>query len=450
MAETSALSFLALALATLLLDSGKRFRPSQLLIALTSGVSLLALCAYLYDVESLHAVRAGTAVALHTPFGFLVASLAILFARPENGVMAIVSSTSSAGMLIRRLVPAIIAVPIFLGWLRVVGERAGLYDSSFGVALLVLSNVIGLGSLTWFVAVSLQRAELSRKIVQLQLARREEDLATTLRDNLSERIEAQQSLTRALGRLQILSDLSNQFSAATTDLQGLLKLVARRLGEIIGDICSVRLVSHDGQRFDELRTSVYHKDPEIVREYHAILNSVPQYVGEGIGGRVVKTGDPVLVASLTTSEAAAQAPVQFRQFVERLGVSTLLCVPLKSRGRVIGVIGLSRMEGGEPYTADDQRFAQDLADRAAITIENAALLGDLEARVQELRQAEELRRLNDDLEAANRKTQEANRLKNEFLANMSHELRTPLNAIIGFAALMHAGKTGPLSEVHKE
>jgi len=45
---------------------------------------------------------------------------------------------------------------------------------------------------------------------------------------------------------------------------------------------------------------------------------------------------------------------------------------------------------------------------------------------------------------------EANRLKSEFLANMSHELRTPLNAIIGFAALMHKEKVGPVSPDQKE
>ena len=46
--------------------------------------------------------------------------------------------------------------------------------------------------------------------------------------------------------------------------------------------------------------------------------------------------------------------------------------------------------------------------------------------------------------------QESNRLKSEFLANMSHELRTPLNAIIGFAALIHGAKAGPISEQQKE
>jgi signal transduction histidine kinase len=54
------------------------------------------------------------------------------------------------------------------------------------------------------------------------------------------------------------------------------------------------------------------------------------------------------------------------------------------------------------------------------------------------------------LDAENQRIQEASRLKSEFLANMSHELRTPLNAVIGFAALMHGGKVGPMSDTQKE
>jgi PAS domain S-box-containing protein len=63
---------------------------------------------------------------------------------------------------------------------------------------------------------------------------------------------------------------------------------------------------------------------------------------------------------------------------------------------------------------------------------------------------EQLHRKNEEILEQYRRLQEANRLKSEFLANMSHELRTPLNAVIGFAELMHDGRTGPVTADQKE
>ncbi len=70
--------------------------------------------------------------------------------------------------------------------------------------------------------------------------------------------------------------------------------------------------------------------------------------------------------------------------------------------------------------------------------------------LSERHQNEALRLRATQLEADNRRVQEASRLKSEFLANMSHELRTPLNSILGFAELLHNGDVGPLEDQQKE
>ena len=59
---------------------------------------------------------------------------------------------------------------------------------------------------------------------------------------------------------------------------------------------------------------------------------------------------------------------------------------------------------------------------------------ELEDKVKE--RTGELEVTNKELQQANLKIREADRLKSEFLANMSHELRTPMNAIIGFTRLV--------------
>jgi signal transduction histidine kinase len=105
-------------------------------------------------------------------------------------------------------------------------------------------------------------------------------------------------------------------------------------------------------------------------------------------------------------------------------------------GFAIGSIGLALGLGYamswslvEPVTRMDARLREIAAGDFSrhVTVRNRDELGTLAANLN--RMSDELGRLYDQLEAANRH-------KSEFLANMSHELRTPLNAIIGFSDVL--------------
>ncbi|MGD8983883.1 MAG: response regulator [Desulfobacteraceae bacterium] len=82
--------------------------------------------------------------------------------------------------------------------------------------------------------------------------------------------------------------------------------------------------------------------------------------------------------------------------------------------------------------AQDLRVNIDEKDRYAEELRKLNV--ELEDKVRE--RTRELEAKNRELQIANFKIREADRLKSEFLANMSHELRTPMNAIIGFTRLV--------------
>jgi signal transduction histidine kinase len=90
-------------------------------------------------------------------------------------------------------------------------------------------------------------------------------------------------------------------------------------------------------------------------------------------------------------------------------VASVIIAPFMSRGRPLGALTLVRGDDGRAFGAAELTLAGELADRAAVAIDNARLY---------------------------RKAQAANVAKSEFLAIMSHELRTPLNAVLGYADLL--------------
>lgn len=126
-------------------------------------VAVLALIGYAYDVTSLVALGSRTGMALHTALGFLMLSLAIIAVDPTDGFMAILTSDTSGGQSARRLLPFTTLLLFVLGWLRIVGERAGLFGPGFGLPLMVISSIVVTSGVVAWHALLLHRADLKRR-----------------------------------------------------------------------------------------------------------------------------------------------------------------------------------------------------------------------------------------------------------------------------------------------
>jgi PAS domain S-box-containing protein len=81
---------------------------------------------------------------------------------PSNrGRVAPISRT-----VLTRLLPAVIVVPLVLGWLRLEGERAGFYSTGFGIGLMVALTIGLLSLFVWWTARALNRADAERAVAE--------------------------------------------------------------------------------------------------------------------------------------------------------------------------------------------------------------------------------------------------------------------------------------------
>src|SRR5215475_10412700 len=122
---------------------------------------------YVYETRVLHGVARDIPMALPTAVAFLLLSIGILCARPDRGLTAVVMSDDAGGVLARRLLPAAVLIPPFLGWLRLAGQQAG---TELSLTLSIVLNILLFTVLIWVISRSLNRADITRRMGERRLA----------------------------------------------------------------------------------------------------------------------------------------------------------------------------------------------------------------------------------------------------------------------------------------
>ena len=117
--------------------------------------AVLAVLGYVYGLHGLYAISHYTTMALHTALVFAFLCLGILFARPDRGLISVITSEFSGGQMARLILPLALALPLIIGWLRLRGEHAGLFGAELGFAFFATANIIIFTILVWVSAKSL-------------------------------------------------------------------------------------------------------------------------------------------------------------------------------------------------------------------------------------------------------------------------------------------------------
>ncbi|MGN6129693.1 MAG: GAF domain-containing SpoIIE family protein phosphatase, partial [Nocardioidaceae bacterium] len=210
---------------------------------------------------------------------------------------------------------------------------------------------------------------------------------TVLADTIAQALDRVHALAEAADqrtKLRFIADASAEL-AKNLDYQSTLTRVAYLAVPDYADWCSIQLLEEG-----ELRTiAVAHQDPAKVELALELQRRYPADPDAPVGAyQVLRTGTSELLPDIPDELLAevTHDPEQLR-LARELNLRSALTVPLKARGRVLGVLTWVAGEGGRRFGPADVSFGEDLARRAAVAIDNAQLHSEIREAAIRLQRA---------------------------------------------------------------
>lgn len=193
--------------------------------------------------------------------------------------------------------------------------------------------------------------------------------------------------------------------SASLDFEVTLQALTGLVVPALADFCAVDLL--EGARLR--RAAVSHRSPEAAPLLARLMSAefdqeMPPSVLE-----VLRTGEPTLVSAIDSFLSETDRVGALGEIARALEPRTVILVPMSVGGRSLGVLSMGMVGASRPYDSFDLSFARQLAENAALAIENARLF---------------------------RAAVEARQLRDDMLGIVSHDLRSPLNTIALTAAMI--------------
>ena len=260
---------------------------------------------------------------------------------------------------------------LLLGW--IVPAAGAIRGALTGVAVVAAACVVTVALFSVGVCMPMAAALFTVTLAGITLVTHAASVADRERAQAEGRLESRMHAIAGIGSLIVSS----------VDRTQLLDEIVRWVeGEL--DVPAVSILLMDERR-RQLRFEI--ASGEKGRE----VKSFTLELGQGVAGTVAATGEPLII------QDARKDPRQARDISDAIGfpAESILCVPMKLHGEVIGVIEALNKRSG-PFTAYDESMLTVLGQQAALFLESARLYSELQQRVDEATAG--LRQANQDLE----------------------------------------------------
>jgi GAF domain-containing protein len=170
---------------------------------------------------------------------------------------------------------------------------------------------------------------------------------------------------RTAQRQRYLAKASHDLSASL-DFGATVEHVASLIVPELADACSVMVIDGEGIK----PVAHAHIDPEREKLLR-LMSQRTDATAISYLTRIARTGEPIVAEVSADLVDATALDDEHRQQLRALDIRSAMAVPLRARGHTVGLLGLHMTNSGRRFGPDDVATILDLADRAAMAIDNA-------------------------------------------------------------------------------
>jgi diguanylate cyclase (GGDEF)-like protein len=197
--------------------------------------------------------------------------------------------------------------------------------------------------------------------------------------DITGRRQAEEKARAGDDRARLLASMSRSFAEIGNDYSLVVSAAARSVAEASGEACAIYLLSDEGA---QLRMAAsYHGGAQTQPEWHAFVENKQYVTQEEPEWAALRCETPILVPFSNNHHGShPHLPDKLRALL----AESQLVAPLRASGRALGILSLLRSDPSKLLTPEECEFIQDMADRAALAIENARLYSEEVQRNREL------------------------------------------------------------------
>jgi signal transduction histidine kinase len=245
------------------------------------------------------------------------------------------------------------------------------------------------------------RAGQAEAVGDLKEANQKLILSGLREQELAQRAQrSEQELKAILARESLLAKASTLLDSSL-DYRVTLQKVARLAVPTLAEWCAVDLVTDGAVE----QVAVAHSDPQEEVRLRDLGGRLPTETNLSLGvAHVLCTGRPDIYPNVSDlAWDGRELDDEHPRILRELGARSYMCVPLRSRDQVVGVLSLACSKPRSRFDKADLELAEELARRSSWAMENARLYQEAQVAI---------------------------RMRDDVLSVVSHDLRNPLDSIM--------------------